>query len=86
MKVFIPTPLRSYTGKEGVIEATGGTIGELLMDLNRRFPGFRFRIIDEQDKLRPHMRFFVNSEQVFTLEHPVLPGDEVHLVQALSGG
>src|SRR5688572_27445924 len=56
MKVFIPTPLRSYTGKEGVIEATGGTIGELLMDLNRRFPGFRFRIIDEQDGIREHIK------------------------------
>jgi sulfur-carrier protein len=85
VQVFIPSPLLSYT-KSRTVRAAGETLAEVVLDLERQFPGLRFRIIDEQDKLRPHMRYFVNSEQVFTLEHTVLPGDEVHLVQALSGG
>jgi sulfur-carrier protein len=85
MKVLIPTPLLSYTRVKEV-EATGASLHELLSDLDRQYPGIRFRVIDEQDKMRPHMRFFVNGEQVLDLAHPLQPGDEVHIVQALSGG
>ena len=85
MKVLIPTPLLSYTSVKEV-EADGATLAELVADLERRFPGIRFRIIDEQDHMRPHMRFFVNGEQVFDLAHPLRAGDGVQIVQALSGG
>jgi len=85
MKVLIPTPLLSYTRVKEV-EATGASLSELLRDLDRQYPGIRFRVIDEQDKMRPHMRFFVNGEQVLDMTHPLRPGDEVQLVQALSGG
>jgi molybdopterin converting factor small subunit len=85
MKVLIPSPLLSYT-KEQEVEASGRTLAELLADLDRRYPGLRFRVIDEQDRMRRHMRFFVNGEQVFDLTHMLRPSDEVHIVQALSGG
>ena len=85
MKVLIPTPLRSYTSAREV-DASGATMGELLADLDRRFPGLRFRIIDEQERMRAHMRFFINGEQVFDLARPLRPTDEVQIVQALSGG
>ncbi len=85
MKVLIPSPLLSYTGKSEV-EASGATLTALLADLDRQYPGLRFRVIDEQDQMRPHMRFFVNGEQVFDLAHPLRPTDAVYLVQALSGG
>lgn len=85
MKVLIPTPLLSYT-EEREVEASGATLTELLTDLDRRYPGLRFRVIDEQDRMRPHMRFFVNNEQVFDLTHSLRPTDSVVLVQALSGG
>jgi molybdopterin converting factor small subunit len=85
MKVLIPSPLRSYT-KEREVEAIGATLTELLADLDRQYPGLRFRIIDEQDKMRPHIRFFVNGEQVFDLTLSLTPADEVQIVQALSGG
>jgi len=85
MKVFIPGPLLSYTRRHEVT-ANGATLGELLHDLDRQYPGIRFRVVDEQDKLRAHMRFFVNGEQVFGLNYPLNVSDTVHLVQALSGG
>lgn len=85
MKVLIPTPLRSYT-RAREVDASGSTMGELLADLDHRFPGFRFRVIDEQDRMRPHMRFFVNGEQVFDLSRPLRSTDDVQIVQALSGG
>ena len=85
MKVQLPTPLLSYT-KQREVEASGATLTELLADLDRQYPGLRFRVIDEQNKMRPHMRFFVNNEQVFEITHALRPTDSVILVQALSGG
>ena len=85
MKVLIPGPLRSYT-KEREVEAAGATLAELLAALDHRYPGIRFRMIDEQDMMRPHVRFFVNGEQVLDLARPLRPGDALFIVQALSGG
>ena len=85
MKVLIPSPLLSYTG-ESEVDASGANLTALLVDLDRQYPGLRFRIIDEQDNMRAHMRFFVNGEQVFDMTHPLRPTDAVYLVQALSGG
>ena len=85
MKVLIPTPLRSYT-KVREVDATGATFAELLADLDRRYPGLRFRVIDEQDKMRAHIRFFVNGEQVFDMTRSLRPTDAVQIVQALRGG
>jgi len=85
MKVLIPSPLHSYTRK-GQVEAGGANLAALLADLERQYPGLRFRIVDEQDRMRPHIRFFVNNQQVFDLAHPLGPDDDVCIVQALSGG
>ena len=85
MKVLIPTPLRSYT-RAREVEASGSTMGDVLADLDRQFPGIRFRVIDEQGRMRAHMRFFINGEQVFDLTHPLRPTDDIQIVQALSGG
>ena len=86
MKVHIPQPLLSYTDREREVDADGGTLAELLLDLDRRYPGLRFRILDEQDGMRAHVKFFVNREQVRALDVPLQPQDEVHIFQALSGG
>ena len=85
MKVLIPSPLRSYT-KARQVEASGATLGGLLAELDRRYPGLRFRMIDEQDRMRRHVRFFVNGQQAFDLALALRPTDEVQIVQALSGG
>lgn len=86
MKVLIPTPLRSYTDGAREVEAHGATLADMLADLDRRFPGMRFRMVDELGRTRPHMRIFVNRVAVFELAHPLADSDEVAIVQALSGG
>lgn len=86
MRVHIASPLLSYTGQQPVVEAHGGSIGQMLEDLDRQFPGMRFRIVDEQDKLRPYIRVFVNRVQWMRLDAPLHDHDEVHILQALAGG
>ena len=86
MKVRIPTPLRSYTQQQSVVEADGATVDELLADLDRQYPGIRFRVVDEQGRLRKHMKVFVGEEATRDLDTSVDGSDEVTLMQALSGG
>jgi sulfur-carrier protein len=85
MRVLIPSSLRSYT-RAMWVEAEGSTLGEVLAALEQRFPGLRFRMVDEQDRLRPHMRVFVRGLAVHALAQPLRPDDDVNIVQALSGG
>ena len=85
MKVSIPSPLLSYT-QDPDVEADGATLSELLADLDQRYPGIRFRMIDEQGAIRPHMRIFINRERVVGLEEALSAEDEVQILQALSGG
>ena len=86
MKVRIPTPLRSYTNQQAVVTATGTTVSELLDDLDRQFPGIRFRMADEQNRLRQHMKVWIGEDAVKDLSAPVTDTDEVTIMQALSGG
>lgn len=86
MIVRIPTPLRSYTGQRATVEADGATVAEVLDALDRAFPGLRFRLVDEQDRVRPHMKVFVNQDAVRDLATEVVSTDEITLMQALSGG
>ena len=86
MNVVVPSPLRSYTDGKSAVIASGATVAELLADLDRRYPGIRFRMIDEQGGIRPHLRFFVNRVQTKRLDLPLAGGDEVQILQSLSGG
>jgi molybdopterin converting factor small subunit len=86
MKVWIPSPLLPYTKQQRIVEAEGATLADLLQDLDRRYPGIRFRMIDEQDAIREHMRIFVNRQAVDRIDRALAPGDEVQILQSLSGG
>ncbi|MBI5901656.1 MAG: MoaD/ThiS family protein [Rhodocyclales bacterium] len=85
MKVLVPSALHTYTESRWV-EAEGATLAELLADLDRRYPGIRFRMIDEQNRIRPHIRFFVGGSQARDLAQALNPNGELLIVQALSGG
>jgi sulfur-carrier protein len=84
--VRVPSPLRSYTGGAAQVSASGATVAELLGELERAHPGMRFRMIDEQQRIRPHIRIFINQREVKSLDEALATRDEVHLVCALSGG
>lgn len=86
MKVLLPTPLASYTAGAREVEAEGATLGPLLHDLDRRYPGIRFRMIDEQDAVRAHIKLFVNRALERDLGRALAPGDELLVIAALSGG
>jgi len=85
VKVLVPSALRSYTGVSHV-EAVGDTLLALFADLDRRYPGVRFRVVNEQEMLRPNLRIFVNGLGVRDLGHALQPDDFVAIVLALSGG
>lgn len=85
VEVLIPGALRTYT-QAARVQARGDTLAALFDDLDRRWPGLRFRVIDEQRRLRPNMRVFVNGSSVRDLGHALRPGDFVAVVLALSGG
>lgn len=85
MRVTIPSPLLSYTGRREV-SAGGATLAQVLGDLDRQFPGLRFRMVDEQDQLRPHMRVFVGQQELRDLAAPLDSATTLHVIQALSGG
>lgn len=86
MTVHIPSALRSYTAQQSEVPVEGATLTEMLAALDRRFPGIRFRIITEQDTIRPHIRIFVNDVQLQALSAPLSKTDTVYIVCALSGG
>jgi len=85
-RVLIPSQLHSYTGGVSAVEAEGTTIETVLRDLDRRFPGIRFRVVDEQDRVRRHMRLFVGREPATDVRAALREGDELLIFGALSGG
>jgi molybdopterin converting factor small subunit len=86
MRVLIPGPLRDYTANAAAVSGDGLTLGSLLTDLDRRFPGLRFRIIDEQGRIRRHIKFFIDGVQAKDLNPDLHSATEVMIVCALSGG
>lgn len=85
-RVIVPTQLRGYTAGKDEVRAEGATLDEVLHDLDRQFPGFRFRVIDEQNRVRRHIILFVGQERQEDLRAPVPPATDVTIVGALSGG
>ncbi len=86
VQVRLAALLHGYTGGRSQLPAEGETLGEVLADLDRRCPGLRFRVIDEQERVRRHMRCFINDADARHAAAPVAAGDEVFIVGALSGG
>ncbi|MBI4178134.1 MoaD/ThiS family protein [bacterium] len=86
MKVRIPSVLYSYTKGISEVEGRGETVDDVLRDLDRRYPGLRFRIIDETDNIRRHIMIFIDARRVASLAERVEPPAEVVIVPSISGG
>jgi molybdopterin converting factor small subunit len=86
MRLHIPSALQSYTARRNEVQAEGASLADMLVALDQHYPGIRFRIVTEQDTIRPHIRIFVNDEQVQDLTTPLQQEDNIYIVCALSGG
>jgi molybdopterin synthase sulfur carrier subunit len=84
--VHIPSPLLSYTEQSTPVQGRGATLLEVLSELDERYPGFLFRIVDEQGAIREHIRFFLNAAPEKDLEASLAGVREIHIICALSGG
>ena len=86
MIVHVGSILHSYTEGKHEVEAEGASVGAVLNDLDRRFPGLKFRVIDEQDRIRSHIKIFVGENPAKGIHTSVTKRDELHILAALSGG
>jgi MoaD family protein, archaeal len=87
--VRIPTPLRSLTKGAAEVQGSGDTVGDIIQDLERQFPGLRDRLMDEGGDLRRFINIYVNEEDIRFLEGvktTLKTGDSVSIVPAIAGG
>ena len=84
MRVFLSSHLRDYTGGRAETAAAGGNLIALMDDLDRQYPGLKFRLVDEQGRLRPHFNVFVNQLPIRDLR--LSADDRIDILAALSGG
>lgn len=88
--VRVPGLLRSYTAGAATLAVdplpAAATVDDVLRAIDGRCPGFRFRLVDEQRRIRRHIRIFVGGTVANDVDAPVGAGDEIMIVGALSGG
>jgi sulfur-carrier protein len=87
--VRVPSPLRVHTQGEKVVKGDGSTVGELLADLDRKYPGIKTGLFDAEGSLRRFVNVYVNDEDIRylgRLEARLEPGDTVSILPAVAGG
>jgi sulfur-carrier protein len=88
VNVKLPTLLRKHAGGEALVEGSGGTVRDLLRDLEGRYPGLTAGIVNG-DGLHRFVNVYVNGEDVRyleSLETEVKEGDTVAILPAVAGG
>ena len=88
-KILIPTPLRAYAGKQEVVEADGGTVGELLTNMTTEYTDLRNHLYTEDGKLRSFVNIYVNDDDIRYLDREqtaLKPGDTVSIIPSVAGG
>jgi MoaD family protein len=86
--VRIPAPLRPLTGGQDEVSASGGTVGEVIEDLEKRHPGVRDRLLDEKG-VRRFINIYVGEEDVRFLDGlktALKAGDNISIIPAIAGG
>jgi molybdopterin synthase sulfur carrier subunit len=87
--MFIPSSLRRYTAGQSKARVSGGTINDIIEDLERQYPGVKSRLCDDAGQIKRHVNVFVNDEEIRALQGPDTPvsdKDEVSIVPAMAGG
>ena len=88
-KVRIPTPLRKLTNNEEIVEVNAATIGDLITELQTRFPGIAERLVDDKGEVRRFVNVYLNEEDIRFLQNratPLKDGDEISIIPAIAGG
>lgn len=84
--VFIPALMRKLSGGKDRTTATGATLCAIVDDLERQFPGFRDRVVEDND-LAGSVAVSVNGEIITGgLSEPIPANSEIHFVPAIGGG
>ena len=89
IRIRIPSPLRTYTNGADIVEADGGSVGEVLNSLKSRAAGIEQRLFKGEGQLNRFVNVYVNDEDIRflkNLETPVKEGDEISIVPAIAGG
>ncbi len=89
VKVRIPAPLKKLTENKSEVETEGKTIEELVVNLEKKFPGMKDRLCDETGKIRRFINIYVNEQDIRFLKNETTPlkdGDEVSIIPAIAGG
>lgn len=89
IQVSIPTPLRGLTKNQDTVTGIGATVGEVLLNLEKEYPGIGERLMDAEGNLRRFVNIYVNGEDVRFLEDKataVKDNDEISIVPAIAGG
>jgi len=88
-KVRIPTPLRKLTNNEEIVEVEAATIGDVITELQSRYPGIKERLVDEKGEVRRFVNVYVNEEDIRFLQNqqtPLKDGYEISIIPAIAGG
>lgn len=88
VKIRIPSPLQRLAQGKDEVEGRGGTIIELINNLEIRYPGIGERILDG-GKIRRFINIYLNEEDIRFLQAEqteVKDGDEASIVPAIAGG
>jgi MoaD family protein len=89
IEVRIPTPFRRLTGNRPRVRGKGATIDRLLVDLDAQFPGLSSMLLDEQGRIPPHIKVYVNGQEISSrdgMDTELKDGDEVAIIPATAGG
>ncbi len=89
VQVRIPTPLRRFTANAEQVTASGATVGHVVDDLERQFPGLKERLCDAEGRVRRFVNIYVNGDDIRFLDSlgtALKDGDELSIVPAIAGG
>jgi MoaD family protein len=88
-KIYIPTPLRQYVGKQASVEVNGATVGEAMSSLVSQHPDLRKHLYTEDGKLRAFVNVYLNDEDIRYLQKEATAlkdGDQISIVPSIAGG
>ena len=89
VQVNLTSVIQKTVGGQRALTAEGGTVAELIDDIERRYPGFRSQLVDDGGQLHRFVNVYLNDEDVRFLqgaETALSEGDEVSILPALAGG